>query len=85
MIKKTKDFYDKDVYQISNEGEFIPFAEDEIKSIYDYGAKVLFSMETGTDWYGKVMCETEELANKIANELVNPKLVLLQLRGSKRE
>ena len=82
MIKKTKDFYDNDVYQISDEDdEFIQFDEDEIKEIYDIGAKVLFSMESVNGWFGKVICETNEQAEKIAEEKINPKLVLLKLRG----
>ena len=81
MITKTKDFYDNEVYQISNDDEFIPFDQDEIKAIYDAGAKILFSMETDDGWFGKVVCKTKEQAEQIATDMINPKLVLLQLKS----
>jgi hypothetical protein len=84
MIKKTKDFYDNDVYQITNDNDgFIPFDEDDIKEIYDLGAKLLFSMETNDGWLCKVMCTSKEQAEQIATDKVNPKLVLQKLLGEK--
>lgn len=84
MIKMTKDFYDNDVYQITDDNDgFIPFDEDDIKEIYDLGAKLLFSMETNDGWLCKVMCTSKEQAEQIATDKVNPKLVLQKLLGEK--
>ena len=84
MIKKTKDFYDNDVYQITDDNDgFIPFDEDDIKEIYDLGAKLLFSMEANDGWLCKVMCTSKEQAEQIATNKVNPKLVLQKLLGKK--
>jgi hypothetical protein len=72
------------VYQITNDNDgFIPFDEDDIKEIYDLGAKLLFSMETNDGWLCKVMCTSKEQAEQIATNKVNPKLVLQKLLGKK--